>query len=78
MTTVTVHVAKTNLSRLLAQVEAGEEVVILRGSTPVARLVPMEPLRRSPRAPGRLAGSVRLTDAFFEALPPQELDAWGQ
>ena len=37
MTTVNVHEAKTNLSRLLAQVEAGEEVVIARNGKPVAR-----------------------------------------
>jgi len=37
MTNVTVHAAKTNLSKLLAQVEAGEEVIIMRGSTPVAK-----------------------------------------
>ena len=41
MTKVTIHAAKTNLSRLIAQVEAGEEVVICRGDQEVARLVPM-------------------------------------
>ena len=40
MTKVTIHVAKTNLSKLIAQVEAGEEVVICRGDKEVARLVP--------------------------------------
>ena len=39
MTTVNVHEAKTHLSRLLAQVEAGEEVTIARNGKPVARLV---------------------------------------
>jgi prevent-host-death family protein len=76
MTTVTVHAAKTNLSKLLAQVEAGEEVIIMRGSRPVAKLVPIEPPRRAARVPGRLAGKARVTDAFFEPLPPDELDAW--
>ena len=33
MSTVTIHAAKTNLSKLLAQVEAGEEIVIARGKT---------------------------------------------
>ena len=77
MTTVTVHVAKTNLSKLLAQVEAGEEVIIMRGSTPVAKLVPIE--RPRPRREfGSLRGQVCVTDAFFEPLPPEELDAWEQ
>ncbi len=43
MTTVNVREAKTNLSKLLAQVEAGEEVVIARNGRPVARLVKCKP-----------------------------------
>ena len=39
MTIYTVHEAKTQLSKLLAAMEAGEEVIIARGNTPVARLV---------------------------------------
>ncbi|MDQ3423272.1 MAG: type II toxin-antitoxin system Phd/YefM family antitoxin [Actinomycetota bacterium] len=39
MTEVGVHEAKTHLSRLLRQVEAGEEVTIVRDGSPVARLV---------------------------------------
>ena len=39
MSKTTIHAAKTNLSKLIAQAEAGEEVVILRDTTPVARLV---------------------------------------
>ena len=77
MTTVTVHAAKTNLSKLLAQVEAGEEVIIMRGSTPVAKLVPVEPSRPR-REFGSLKGQVSVTDEFFEPLPPEELDAWNQ
>jgi prevent-host-death family protein len=38
---VTVHEAKTHLSRLLRRVQLGEEVVISRGGEPVARLVPI-------------------------------------
>ena len=40
--TVKVGEAKTHLSELLAKVEAGEEVIIARGNTPVARLSPLE------------------------------------
>ena len=43
MPVVNVHEAKTQLSRLLAQVEAGEEVVIARRGRPVARLVRCQP-----------------------------------
>lgn len=46
MPTVNVHEAKTQLSRLLEAVEAGEDVVIARAGRPVARLVPVTPARR--------------------------------
>ena len=39
-TQVNIHEAKTNLSRLLSRVAAGEEVVIARAGNPVARIVP--------------------------------------
>jgi prevent-host-death family protein len=74
MTTVNIHHAKTHLSKLLGRVAAGEDVVIARAGRPVARLVPIAP--REPRKPGLAKG--RLTDAFFEPLPSDELDAWQQ
>jgi prevent-host-death family protein len=74
MTMVNVHAAKTHLSRLLERVAAGEEIVIAKAGRPVARLVPIN--REEPRKPGPAKG--RLTDAFFEPLPADELDAWQQ
>jgi prevent-host-death family protein len=72
---VTIHAAKTNLSKLIEQVHAGEEVVIARGDVPVARLVPI--VERLPtRQAGTLRGLIKVTDAFLEPLPPEELDAW--
>jgi prevent-host-death family protein len=72
---VTIHAAKTNLSKLIEQVHAGEEVVIARGDVPVARLVPI--VERLPtRQAGTLRGLVKVTDAFFEPLSPEEIDAW--
>ena len=73
MLQVNVHEAKTRLSQLLARLEAGDDVVIARGGTPVARLVPVDPL--PPRPVGFVVG--RLTDAFSEPLPDDELAAWG-
>ena len=66
MDSVNVHTAKTHLSRLLERVERGEEILIARNGTPVARLAP---LTRKPRRPGRLAGKVRLLDDFDDPLP---------
>ena len=74
MPVVNVHEAKTQLSRLLAQVEAGEEVVIARRGRPVARLVRCQPTGK--RQFGAMKGQIRITDAFFEPLPEDELKRW--
>ena len=76
MSIFTVHQAKTQLSKMLALVGKGEEVVIARGNEPVARLVPFETAK--PRRSGSLKGKVALTPAFFEPLPPDEIAAWGE
>ncbi|MBA2409918.1 MAG: type II toxin-antitoxin system Phd/YefM family antitoxin [Gammaproteobacteria bacterium] len=72
MTTINIHEAKTNLSRLLEQVAAGEEIIIARAGKPVARIVPLS--KPDPRKPGIAKGEV--TDAFFEPLADDELAAW--
>ena len=69
-----VHQAKTQLSRLLAQVEAGEEVIITRRGEPVARLVPCK--TRGKRRPGALKGKIVIPDSFFDPLPEDELKLW--
>ena len=74
MLIVNVHQAKTQLSRLLAQVEAGREVVIARRGEPVARLVGCKP--RSKRQPDVLKGKVVIPESFFDPLPEEELKAW--
>lgn len=70
-----VHEAKTNLSRLLERVEAGEEVLIARRGQAVARLVP---LRALPRQPGLLRGKVRIGKDFDDALPDAMQREFGQ
>ena len=74
MPIVNVHDAKTNLSRLLAQVEAGEEVIIGRRGRPVARLVLYE--ARGKRQPDVLKGKLVIPDSFFDPLPEKDLKAW--
>jgi prevent-host-death family protein len=56
MESVNVYEAKTQLSRLLERVEAGEEIVIARAGTPVARLVPLS--KRPRRVPGFWKGRI--------------------
>jgi prevent-host-death family protein len=73
--TVNVHEAKTHLSKLLAEVGRGEEIVIARAGKPVARLVPLEP-RRAPRQPGSAKGQIWIADDFDAPLPDEILDAF--
>ncbi len=75
MKTVTIHIAKTTLSQLLARVEAGEEIVLARGKDPVAKLVPFQP-PVSKRRFGALRGVVSVDSAFFDPLPEEELAGW--
>jgi prevent-host-death family protein len=75
MKTITVHKAKTQLSRLIEQACQGEEIVIARGSKPVVRLVAIDDARGN-RKPGTLKGKIRLGPEFFDPLPPEELDRW--
>ncbi len=73
---VSIHAAKTHLSRLIAQAEAGEEVVIARNGKPVVKLVPVMP--KGKRVFGAMKGMFEIGPEFFEPLPPEELDAWMQ
>ena len=68
MKTVNIHQAKTQLSKLVRQAEAGEDVVLRRGARPVARVVAIAPDAgdASRRTPGRMRGRVRVPDDFDE------------
>lgn len=71
MDMINIHQAKTHLSRLLERVAAGEEIVIGKNGTPVAKLVPVH---ATPRRPGRLKGKIRIA-ANFDAPLPKALEA---
>jgi prevent-host-death family protein len=73
----TIHAAKTQLSRLIARVGRGETIVIARGSQPVAKLVAIEETPPK-RQFGAMRGRARVTRAFFDRLPADELAAWGE
>jgi prevent-host-death family protein len=75
MALVNVHQAKTHLSQLLQEVEAGGEVVIARSGVPIARLVAWREPHPMVAAPGAMRGRIALSDDFdaplddlFEAL----------
>jgi prevent-host-death family protein len=72
---VNMHEAKTKLSELVAEVEAGEEVILARAGKPVARLMPLRKAR--PRRLGRWKGKVRMSKDFDAPLSKKDLAAWG-
>ena len=73
MKTVNIHEAKTHLSKLLAQVAAGEEVVIAKAGTPIARLVPVSGTTRK-RILGSEKGKFEIPKDFDAPLPKEILD----
>jgi prevent-host-death family protein len=60
---VTIHEAKTHLSRLVQRAHAGEEIVIRRGKVPMAKLVGYV-ATPAPRTPGRLRGQIQMSPDF--------------
>ncbi len=68
MITVNIHDAKTHFSRILSRVESVEEIIIAKGGTPVARIVPLKH-KIDKRSPGTAKGRITLSKDFFEPLP---------
>lgn len=67
--TVNMHEAKTQLSRLVARVEGGEQIVITRAGKPAAKLVPVSHVKPGKRKLGGWEGKMRMpSDAEWEAM----------
>jgi prevent-host-death family protein len=75
MTTVNIHDAKTQFSKLLQRVLAGEEIVIAKAGAPIARLVPYEQ-KPTHRIPGSAKGKIWIARDFNAPLPNDLLDAF--
>ena len=73
MIEVNIHEAKTHLSRLIARVEQGEEVLIARAGEPVARLVRAEAPQRG-RTLGEFSGKIWIADDFDAPLDPETFE----
>ena len=71
---VSVHGAKTQLSKLLDLVEDGEQIVIERHGRPVARLVPAR--RRRASALGAMKGEFEMANGWERAFTDEEADAF--
>jgi len=76
MLNVTIHKAKTNLSRLIERACQGEEIIISRGAKPVVRLVAIEE-KREERQPGAWKGKVSYSDDAFAPLTDREVEDLG-
>ena len=75
MKQVNVHEAKTHLSRLIDEVEAGAEITIAKAGRPVAKLSPIQGKGRRRRL-GMLDGKFRIPDDFNAPLPEALLEAF--
>lgn len=71
-TTLNLYEAKTHLSDLVERAAAGEEIVIAKAGTPMARLVPLpQPEKPILRKPGMWKGKIWVADDFDDPLPPE-------
>lgn len=75
--TVNIHDAKTHFSKLLERVRLGEEVIVARAGTPVARLVPIETPARDRHA-GTARGMIEIGEDFDAPLPSDISEAFGE
>jgi prevent-host-death family protein len=73
----TVHQAKTHFSRLLKEVEAGQEVIVMRGSKPVAKLVPIEPAVPKRRIAGGFEYLTTPDPSVFAPLTDAQMVEYG-
>ena len=78
MIKATIHEAKTHLSKLIAEVESGKEVLLYRDKQPVARLIGLRH-KDSKRPPAGVITSkpVHYSDDCFSPLTDEELRGWG-
>jgi prevent-host-death family protein len=75
MTTVDIHEAKTRLSRLVDEVAAGAEIIIVKAGKPMARLAPLsKPIRK--KRLGLLKGKIKVSDDFNAPLNDETLSTF--
>ena len=74
--TINLHAAKTNLSQLVEQAMAGEDIVIAKADKPMVRLSPVKGPTVA-RVPGSMKGKIRMTHDFDAPLPAEMAEAFG-
>ena len=73
MGTYTVHQAKTHFYRLLKEAEAGQEVIVMRGDVPVAKIVPIKAVSSRKELAGAYARSTHFDADAFDPMTDEEL-----
>jgi prevent-host-death family protein len=77
MKIVNVHEAKAHLSEYLAQVEAGETIIIARRNKPIAEVRPLtQPVEKKRRPIGLAKGLIEIAPDAFEPMSEEELADW--
>lgn len=76
MVTINIHAAKTHLSRLVEEAASGEEIIICKAGTPVAKLGPLGSGNGKKRRLGLLAGRLNVSADFDAPLPSDVLAAF--
>ena len=76
MIRLNIHEAKTHLSRHLARLKKGEMILLCKRNAPIAEIHPLPAARTKKRPIGLHKGQFEVTDAFFEPLPQELLDAF--
>jgi prevent-host-death family protein len=76
MTTVNMHEAKSQLSKLVDLAHQGEDVIIARNGKPTARVVPIQPEPKRPRPIGLHAGKGWVGDNFNDPMPEEFMKAF--
>ena len=76
MIKLNIHEAKTHLSKYLAQLKAGEQIVLCKRNQPVAQITALPDVPTHPRPIGLAKGVFFVPRSFFEVLPDELLDVF--
>lgn len=74
MIKLNIHEAKTHLSKYLAKLKAGEQILLCKRNQPVAQITAFSEASKHPRPIGLAKGVFTVPRSFFEALPDELLD----
>jgi antitoxin (DNA-binding transcriptional repressor) of toxin-antitoxin stability system len=77
MIRLNIHEAKTNLSKYLPALEAGETLILCKRNVPIAEIRPLPKSSRQPRPLGADQGKVVIHKSFFDPLPEEILKDFG-